>query len=62
MQRDSDNARVDETKNGTETANLGPKREANEVVALTLSIIRTPFGKMMGTRPRLSGDADPSAA
>ncbi len=37
-------------------------REVNEVIALTLAIIRTPFGQMIGAHPHLGTEAGPDPA
>jgi hypothetical protein len=50
-----------ERESATEIASP-PLREVNEVLALTLAIIRTPFGRMMSAQSPLGGGAETDAA
>jgi hypothetical protein len=45
-----------------EGVHLSRIREANEVLALTLSIIRTPFGQMVPAQSPLSSEAEAGPA
>ncbi len=47
---------------GPQGANPSRIREANEVIALTLSIIRTPFGQMVPAHAPMSSEAEAGPA